>query len=187
VKVKNHHTKMSSDNSKNSSYSIRCSDDDQVVVQFKPFLIQQCGTLDNLIQDFGNNQVLEAIPVPCTKKLALLVIEYGRLHEEHDPLATRFSSKQKHENDGGSKEIILSSWESKFVEDNFRLLSNLQMSNLQCFGSKDQYEEDLLIFQLLNFANFLEYYELMHFAAKSIAKIIRNHNKDELQTRFAVR
>lgn len=174
---------MSSENSKNPSYSIWCSEDpeqlgeDRIIVQFRSFLIQQCGTLDNLIQDIGNNQKLEAIPLPCTKKLALLTIEYGGLHKEHDLLATRFSSKQKHENNGGSKEIVLSSWELKFAKDNF-----------ECLDSKeDQYEKDLLLFQLLKFANFLEYYELMHFAAKSIAQIIRTHNKDELLTRLLVK
>lgn len=159
------------------SFHIECTeeeDESENVLQIHPFLIDQCGALHAILENCPLHA--KPIPLPCTKTLALLLLEYCKLHEEHEPLATRASSKDKHENRGGVEEISFASWEAVFADD-----------HLCGKTESEQYQKDVMLFHLLNFANFLEYYELLHFAAKRIAIIIRNHNEEELRERFKVR
>jgi len=164
--------------SKNQFYTIECTEDlIQQTVQFNNFLLNQCGTLKHIIEDISIVDESTPIPVPCSKELGALIVEYARVHEDCDPFATMESSKAKHENNAGEKTIVFPFWENNFLNAHF-IAKN----------EKDQYQKDSLTFQLMKVANFLEYYELLHFAAKRIASIIRETaTEDEIRKRFRVR
>jgi len=163
--------------SQTQSFYIDCTeeqDNSDKVLQIPQFLIAQCGTLRDILESCPLFD--EPIPMPCDRTLAMLLLEYCKLHEEHEALATRESSNDKHDNRGGAKEISFARWETEFADDHL------------CGKTKsDQYQKDVMLFQLLNFANFLDYCELLHFVAKVIAVIIRNNNEEDLRERFGVR
>lgn len=166
---------------------VRCSEDlsfqdpknlDQSgTLRFPGFLIHQCGTLQNMLNDLPIIDENLPIPIPCSLEVGNLIVEYAKLQEQFDPFATMDLSKKKHESPTKDNTHDFESWETDFL--NKFLIANNQ---------EDQYQKDLFTFQLVNIANFLEYYELLHFAAKTIATIIQNSNtENEIRQRLSIR
>lgn len=154
------------------------------IVQFDEFLLNQCGTLRNIVDDVGEagmNVCGEAgmngpvIPVPCTLEVAALVKAYAQLHAHTDPFATVAASKSKYEN-GREHAPELAAWEQLYAEMHFI-----------AEDAQQQYQQDTLLFHVMEAANFLEYYELLHFTAKQIASIVRTLTDKQIQDRLRVR